>query len=206
MIISKLARHQQYYSLYVAESSGSQLEQSMTIIPNLTATMRRKSMVNYAFPELHPSLVSTLYLIILYHLILHQTQLQPPSKNLLIYTRSEVDSTGRRHSVSIPLLPSSKARPDSTVISIQRKGSKQERGRVKTMGKIQENDGRVSANDNTKDIYETATTNPAMDCLTVPAATSQEWQHAARRKNSLPARKRSTSSERGTSRRSSKQG
>ena len=74
------------------------------------------------------------------------------------------------------------------------------------MGKIQENDGRVSANDNTKDNYETANTNPAMDCLTVPAATSQEWQLAAGRKNSLPARKRSTSSERGASRRSSKQG
>ena len=33
----------------------SQLEQSMTIIPNLTADFRRKSMVNYAFPELHPT-------------------------------------------------------------------------------------------------------------------------------------------------------
>ena len=180
----------------------------MTIIPNLTADFRRKSMVNYAFPELHPtvSLYDIVYLniILIYYV---QTQLKPPSKNLLIYTRSGVDSSGRRHSVSIPLLPSSKAKPDTTIISIQRKESKKgERGRGReTMGRIQEREGRLSAEDDNKET-DIADTHTAMDCLTVPATNCTDWQQTARRKSSLPARKRSTSSERGSSRRSSKQG
>ena len=164
-------------------------------------------MVNYAFPELHPSVS---YMITLFSNIFQipQTQLQPPSKNLLIYTRSGVDSSGRRHSVSIPLLPSSTARPDTTVISIQRKESKKgDRGRVKTMGRIQETERRISTNtkDDTKET-EIDDNSTAMDCLTVPATNCTDWQQTAKRKSSLPVRKRSTSSERGSSRRSSKQG
>ena len=70
-------------------------------------------MANYAFPELHPELV----------------QLEEPSKNLLIYTQTGVDSAGRRHSVSIPLLPLSGARTrpspskETPLVTIQRKGS-----------------------------------------------------------------------------------
>ena len=83
------------------------VEQSVTIIPNLRAVnKRRKSMANYAFPELHP-----------------EAQLHEPSKNLLIYTRTGVDSCGRRHSVSIPLLPrSSHSKSDTPLVTIQRKG------------------------------------------------------------------------------------
>ena len=89
------------------------IEQSVTIIPNLRAKeARRKSMANYAFPELHP-----------------EVKLEEPSKNLLIFTQTGVDSAGRRHSVSIPLLPlsGSKARPspsqEKPLVTIQRKGS-----------------------------------------------------------------------------------
>ena len=69
-------------------------------------------MANYAFPELHP-----------------EVQLEEPSKNLLIYTQTGVDSAGRRHSVSIPLLPLSGARSrpspskETPLVTIQRKGS-----------------------------------------------------------------------------------
>ena len=83
------------------------MEQSVTIIPNLrAAAKRRKSYADYAFPELHP-----------------EAQLQEPSKNLLIYTQTGVDSAGRRHSVSIPLLPPSNTRADTPLVTIQRKGS-----------------------------------------------------------------------------------
>ena len=89
------------------------IEQSVTIIPNLRAKeARRKSMANYAFPELHP-----------------EVKLEEPSKNLLIFTQTGVDSAGRRHSVSIPLLPlsGSKTRPspsqEKPLVTIQRKGS-----------------------------------------------------------------------------------
>ena len=135
-----------------------------------------------------------------------KAHLKPPSKNLLIYTRSGVDSSGRRHSVSIPLLPSSSAKPDTTVISIQRKESRHaERGRGKTRGRKQETAWKVPADDaieNTK----TADDNCGMDCLAVPTTDCNDWQQTAARKHSLPVRKRSTSSERGSSRRSSKQG
>eukprot|EP00092_Neocalanus_flemingeri_P093547 GFUD01118900.1.p1 GENE.GFUD01118900.1~~GFUD01118900.1.p1 ORF type:complete len:155 (+),score=49.14 GFUD01118900.1:109-573(+) len=142
-------------------------------------------MVNYAFPELHPE------------------SKHPPSKNLLIYTQSSVDSSGRRHSVSIPLLPSSTAKPDTTVLSIQRKGSG-ERGKVKNMESIEETSVKVSSDIFTED---TADNNVAMDCLTVPGmtcSTGQQMKMSAR-KNSLPARRGSNSSQRGSPRRSSKQ-
>lgn len=47
-------------------------------------------MADYAFPELHPD-----------------TALRRNSRNLLIYTRTSTDSSGRRKSVAVPLLPSS---------------------------------------------------------------------------------------------------
>ena len=40
-----------------SDSPCDQLEQSVTIIPNLSANFRRKSLVNYAFPELHPEVL-----------------------------------------------------------------------------------------------------------------------------------------------------
>ena len=135
-----------------------------------------------------------------------QAHLKPPSKNLLIYTRSGVDSSGRRQSVSIPLLPFSSAKPDTTVISIQRKESRHgQRGRAKTRGRIQETAVIVSADDAIEET-KTADDNLAMDCLAVPTTVCNDWQQPAARKNSLPFRKRSTSSERGSSRRSSQQG
>ena len=165
-------------------------------------------MVNYAFPELHPTV--SLYDIVYLNIILiyyFQTQLKPPSKNLLIYNRSGVDSSGRRHSVSIPLLPSSTAKPNTTVISIQRKESqKGERGRGReTRRRIREREGRLSTENDNKET-DIADTSTPMDCLAVPASNCTDWQQTARRKSSLPVRKRSTSSERGSSRRSSKQG
>ena len=36
------------------DSPCDQLEHSVTIIPKLESEFRRKSVVNYAFPELHP--------------------------------------------------------------------------------------------------------------------------------------------------------
>ena len=91
---------------HISSPPVDHIEQSVTIIPNLRAVnTRRKSMANYAFPELHP-----------------EAQLQEPSKNLLIYTQTGVDSSGRRHSVSIPLLPPS-SKTDTPKVTIQRKGS-----------------------------------------------------------------------------------
>jgi hypothetical protein len=135
-----------------------------------------------------------------------KAHLKPPSKNLLIYTQSGMDSSGRRHSASIPLLPSSSAKPDSTVISIQRKESRHgQRGRAKTRGRIQYTAGRVPVDDAIEET-KTADDNPAMDCLAVPTGDCNVLQQPPARKPSLPMRKRSTSSERGSSRRSSKQG
>ena len=54
-----------------------------------------------------------------------QSDLFTPSQNLLIFTQSVVDTSGRRHSVSIPLLPS--ARPGTMVLSIQRKRGAKEK-------------------------------------------------------------------------------
>ena len=46
----------------------------LTIISEIITMTRRKSMADYAFPELHP-----------------EAALQEPSKNLLIYTQTGVD-------------------------------------------------------------------------------------------------------------------
>ena len=55
---------------------------------------------------------------------------------------------------------------------------------------------------------ETVDTNVAMDCLTVPAinCNTRQQTRMSPRQNSPPARKKSTSSLRGSPRRSSKQG
>ena len=119
--------------------------------------------MDYAFPELHPG-----------------AELKIPSKNLLIFTQSSVDTSGRRHSVSIPLLPSSTTKPDTTMLSIQRRGST----RKKTMESIQE-----KCDKDTCDISETETAgvNEAMDCLRVPS--KRKPRKLSRRQSSLPARK-----------------
>ena len=76
---------------------------------------------------------------------------------------------------------------------------------MKPRGENKDPAGRVPVDD---DIEETKTAayNPTMDCLVVPTTDCNDRQQPAVRQNSLPVRKRSTSSERGTSRRSSKQG
>ena len=119
--------------------------------------------MDYAFPELHPA-----------------AELNIPTKNLLIFTQSSVDTSGRRHSVSIPLLPSSTARPDTNVLSIQRRGST----RKKTMESIQEKSDKDSSDISDT---ETAGVNEAMDCLRVP--NKRKPRRLSRRQSSLPARK-----------------
>ena len=147
------------------------------------------------------------------HLCFFQAELKIPSKNLLIYTQSGVDSSGRRHSVSIPLLPSSNAKSDTTILSIQRKGSV----RKKKMESIQEKSGVDSSE---AFPMETTKDNGAMDSLTVPEINGNKKRRRkmSPRQNSLPARKSermseapnpptgSDSSLRGSPRRSSKQG
>lgn len=151
------------------------VEQSVTIIPNLRAVnKRRKSMANYAFPELHP-----------------EAQLHEPSKNLLIYTRTGVDSCGRRHSVSIPLLPrSSHSKSDTPLVTIQRKGQSvshsSRRNSSRNMESISETRSRLSSRCEVSQDQETS-----MDCLTVPGAGQQPQRKSKRmsvRQNSLPAR------------------
>eukprot|EP00090_Calanus_glacialis_P022336 TRINITY_DN34481_c0_g1_i3.p1 TRINITY_DN34481_c0_g1~~TRINITY_DN34481_c0_g1_i3.p1 ORF type:complete len:235 (+),score=75.91 TRINITY_DN34481_c0_g1_i3:22-705(+) len=178
-----------------SDSPCEQLEHSVTIIPKLESDFRRKSVVDYAFPELHP-----------------EAELKIPSKNLLIYTQSGVDSSGRRHSVSIPLLPFSNAKSDTTILSIQRKGSV----RKKKMESIQEKSGVDSSE---AFPMETTKDNGAMDSLTVPEINGNKKRRRkmSPRQNSLPARKSermseapkpptgSDSSLRGSPRRSSKQ-
>ena len=73
------------------------------------------------------------------------------------------------------------------------------------MGKRRETPERVSVDDAIEKIKTTEDT-PAMDCLAVPKTDLNDRQQPAARKKSLPMRKRSTSSEGGSSRRSSKQG
>jgi len=169
-----------------ASPAVEHIEQSVTIIPNLRAVKkRRKSMADYAFPELHP-----------------EAQLQEPSKNLLIYTRTGVDSTGRRHSVSIPLLPLSSvshlsignksSKTDKPVVTIQRKGSQyshHRRSSSKNMVSINE-----SINESCGIFRGTPTPvskENSMDCLTVPGIHVSQTKRARRmspRQNSLPAR------------------
>ena len=146
----------------------SNIEHSVTIIPNLrAAAKRRKSMADYAFPELHP-----------------EAQLQEPSKNFLIYTQTGVDpTTGRRHSVSIPLLPPSSCRADTRapLVTIQRKGSHHGRPTSRNMESIEESASKLTVSQETN-----------MDCLTVPGLPGQRRTQAPRRmsprQNSLPAR------------------
>lgn len=160
------------------------IEQSVTIIPNLRAKeARRKSMANYAFPELHP-----------------EVKLEEPSKNLLIFTQTGVDSAGRRHSVSIPLLPlsGSKTRPspsqEKPLVTIQRKGShhgQHRRNSSRNMESI--NESTRGSNRSIPKSHEEI----SMDCLTVPSTNTNLLQPSpprrmsrkmSPRQNSLPAR------------------
>ena len=137
-----------------------------------------------------------------------QTHLKPPSKSLLIYTRTGVDSCGRRHSVSIPLHPSSKSKGDSAVITIKRKEStKSEKGKEGNLGKIRETVVDMSGDITKDNVFSGVDASPGMDCLTVPLSDYIERaQDHGRGRTSPPSRKRSTSSEREFSRRSSRQG
>jgi len=123
------------------EERSEGVERSVTIIPHMGGQeSRRRSIADYAFPELHPD-----------------TALRKSSRNLLIYTRTSTDSSGRRKSVAVPLLPSSSSnatqRENGTpLVALERKGSVRERkGSVRcrkmssTMESIQEQDsGRTS--------------------------------------------------------------
>ena len=142
------------------------IEHSVTIIPNLRAKVnRRKSMADYAFPELHP-----------------EARLEEPSKNLLIYTQTGVDpNTGRRHSVSIPLLPPSSSRVDTKapLVTIQRKGSHHGPRTSRNMESIVESGSKMTVSQET-----------SMDCLKVPGLSGQQrrQRRMSPRQNSLPAR------------------
>jgi len=124
------------------EEKSAGVERSVTIIPHMGGQeSRRKSIADYAFPELHPD-----------------TALKRSSRNLLIYTRTSTDSSGRRQSVAVPLLPSSSSKNatqrenGTALVALERKGSVRERkGSVRcrkmssTMESIQEQDpGRTS--------------------------------------------------------------
>jgi len=157
---------------HISSPPVDHIEQSVTIIPNLRAVnTRRKSMANYAFPELHP-----------------EAQLQEPSKNLLIYTQTGVDSSGRRHSVSIPLLPPS-SKTDTPKVTIQRKGSGHSQHRRNSSRNMESiNESRTSS----KCAISQET---SMDCLTVPGVAgvhnpqqSRRQRKMSPRQNSLPAR------------------
>ena len=63
-------------------------EHHIDIIPN---DKRRGSVVDHAFPELHSSKYS-----------------KRQAKNLIVLTRTKTDQYGRRHSVTVPLIPPSK--------------------------------------------------------------------------------------------------
>ena len=164
-------------------------------------------MADYAFPELHP-----------------EVKLEEPSKNLLIFTQTGVDSAGRRHSVSIPLLPlsGSKARPspsqEKPLVTIQRKGShhsQHRRNSSRNMESINVSIHFVSYFITTFSLQESTRGSNrsipksheeiSMDCLTVPVPNNNLLQPSqprrmsrkmSPRQNSLPAR---PSSARGTS-------
>ena len=184
------------------------IEQSVTIIPNLRAKeARRKSMANYAFPELHP-----------------EVKLEEPSKNLLIFTQTGVDSAGRRHSVSIPLLPlsGSKTRPspsqEKPLVTIQRKGSHHSQHRRNSSRNMESINVSIhfvsyfitifSLQESTRGSNRSIPKSHeeiSMDCLTVPVPNNNLLQPSqprrmsrkmSPRQNSLPAR---PSSARGTS-------
>jgi len=68
------------------EQDDVEVEQQLTVIPRI-GSLRRKSLIDYAFPELHQKSTSP-----------------GVSNSLLILTRTKTDSQGRRHSVAVPLL------------------------------------------------------------------------------------------------------
>lgn len=70
-----------------ARGAGEEYEQHITIVPNPRAK-RRGSMMDYAFPELHP-----------------RGKGNKEPENLIILTRTRTDRHGRRHSVAVPLIP-----------------------------------------------------------------------------------------------------
>ena len=117
-----------------------------------------------------------------------QAQLEEPSKTLLIFTQTGVDAAGRRHSVSIPLLPRGKAGPDTATLTIQRKGSTSRKRSCGAMESIEERGAAAAGGGG----------GGGMDCLTVPGSAppsshlrKQRKMSSGRlsvRQNSLPAK------------------
>lgn len=85
------------------EQDDDEVEQQLTVIPRI-GSLRRKSLIDYAFPELH-----------------QKSNGPKVSNSLLILTRTKTDSQGRRHSVAVPLLQTPEGSRNDSGYLVERK-------------------------------------------------------------------------------------